>query len=156
MDSKYSFADVTLRRSMDHNRSLERMERINAVIDLSRVEEVLRKHYSIGRSAEGADAYPPLLLLKALLRQKWFRIDSDPKLETKINDRFSFKRFLGLSLERPSSDHSTVSQFLSHLSKEAMTEINHAILLQFSNEGVAIDARLVQSASRPLGKEKLE
>lgn len=162
MDPNYSFADVTLRRSMDHNRSLERMERINAVIDWSRIEEVLRKHYSVGRSAEGADAYPPLLLLKALLLQKWFRIDSDPELETQINDRLSFKRFLGLSLDRPSPDHSTFSRFRSRLSKDAMTEINHAVLLQFSsqglsiNEGIAIDARLVQSASRPLGKEKLE
>ncbi|PKN34744.1 MAG: hypothetical protein CVU61_06775 [Deltaproteobacteria bacterium HGW-Deltaproteobacteria-19] len=43
-----------------------------------------------------------------------------------------------------------------------MTEINYAVLLQFSsrglsiNEGIAIDARLVQSASRLIGKEKLE
>jgi IS5 family transposase len=115
MDPNYSFADVTLRRSMEHNRSLERMEKINAVIDRSRIEEVLLKHYSVGRSVEEADAYPPLMLLKALLLQKWFRIDSDPELETQINDRLSFKRFLGLSLDRPSPDHSTFSRFRSRL-----------------------------------------
>ena len=47
------------------------------------------------------------------------------------------------------------------LNKEAMTAINHEVLLHFSrqgltiNEGVAVDARLVQSASHPLSNEKL-
>ena len=36
------------------------------------------------KSKEGADAYPPLMLLKALLLQKWFRIKSDPELENQI------------------------------------------------------------------------
>jgi len=37
------------------------------------------------------------MLLKALLIQKWFHIHSDPELENQINDRISFKNFLGLS-----------------------------------------------------------
>ena len=43
-----------------------------------------------------------------------------------------------------------------------MSEINHEVLMQFTskgltiNEGIAIDARLVQSASHPLSNEKLE
>ena len=31
---------------------------------------------------------------ECLLLQKWFRIPSDPELETQINDRISFKKFL--------------------------------------------------------------
>ena len=77
--------------------------------------------------------------------------------QNQINDRISFKRFLGLSFDRPSPDHSTFSRFRSRLSKEAMAKINNAVLQQFAgrglaiNEGIAIDARLVQSASRPIG-----
>jgi IS5 family transposase len=75
-------------------------------------------HYTVGTSNEGADvypiefedysirAYPPLLLFKCLLLQKWFRpstifrtyginINSDPELENQINDRLSFKNILG-------------------------------------------------------------
>jgi len=123
---------------------------------------LLLKHYTVGKSAEGADAYPPLLLLKCFLIQQWFHIDSDPELETQINDRISFKKFLGLSFDQPSPDRSTFSRFRNRLSTKAMSEINHEVLMQFTskgltiNEGIAIDARLVQSASHPLSNEKLQ
>jgi IS5 family transposase len=39
--------------------------------------------------------------MKCLLLQQWFKIDSDPELETQINDRISFKKFLGLSFDDP-------------------------------------------------------
>jgi IS5 family transposase len=119
-------------------------------------------HYTVGTSSEGADAYPPLLLFKCLMLQKWFRINSDPELENQINDRLSFKKFLGLPLSKPSPDHSTFSRFRSRLSKQAMDQLNSEILRQFEgqgltiNEGVAVDARLVKSASRPLSNDQLK
>jgi hypothetical protein len=57
------------------------MEKLNDAIDWSRVDTILMNHYTIGTSGEAADAYPPLLLYKCLLLQKWFHIDSDPELE---------------------------------------------------------------------------
>lgn len=156
-----TFAEVSLLSSMEHNRSLKRLEKINQVMDWSKVEAVLMRHYSIGSSKEGADAYPPLLLLKGLLLQKWYHIDSDPELENQINDRTSFKWFLGLSLDKPSPDHSTFSRFRSRLTKEAMARINNTVLQQFAgkglviNEGIAVDARLVQSASRSIGNDQI-
>ena len=162
MDNNFSFTDLSLFNSMEHNRSIKRMEKINAIINWSRIESLLLKHYTVGKSAEGADAYPPLLLLKCFLIQPWFHIDSDPELKTQINDRISFKKFLGLSFDQLSPDHSTFSRFRNRLSKKAMSEINHEVLMQFTakgltiNEGIAIDARLVQSASHPLSNEKLQ
>ena len=105
-ESNMTFAEVSLLSSMEHNHSLKRLEKINQVIDWSKVEAVLMRHYSIGFPKEGADAYPPLMLLKGLLLQKWYHIDSDPELENQINDRISFKRFLGVSFDKPSPDHS--------------------------------------------------
>ena len=119
-------------------------------------------HYTVGTSGEGADAYPPLLLFKCMLLQKWFRINSDPELENQINDRLSFKKFLGLSFDRPAPDHSTFSRFRSRLSKIAMDQINSEILRQFEakgltiNEGIAVDARLVKSASRPISNKDID
>jgi hypothetical protein len=72
-----TFAEISLMRSMSHNRSLRMMEKINAVIDWSRIEYFLLKHYTVGKSSEGADAYSPVTLLKSLLLQKWFHIDSE-------------------------------------------------------------------------------
>ena len=157
-----SFGEMALTRSLAKNRSLKTMERINKVIDWEKVKERLMDYYTIGRKEEGADAYPPLMLLKGLLLQKWFRIPSDPELENQINDRISFKKFLGLPLEHPSPDHSTFSRFRSRLSKDAMIWINSEVLQQFSrkglsiNEGVAVDARLIESASHPLSNDELK
>jgi len=126
------------------------MQNLNKSIDWNRVEDILMSHYAVGLSDEGADAYPPLLLFKCLLLQKWFRIKSDPELENMINDRRSFKEFLQLPLNKPSPDHSTFSRFRNRPSKKAMDQINTEILRQFEsqgltiNEGIAIDARLVK------------
>jgi IS5 family transposase len=162
IDPYLTFADLALKNSMDKNRCLTRLMDIAASINWDRIETVLMNHYHVGASKEGADAYPPILLFKCLLLQKWFHIDSDPELESQVNDRISFKKFLELSLDNPSPDHSTFSRFRKRLSKNAMDQINSAILRQFEqkglniNEGVAIDARLVKSASRPVSNNKLK
>jgi IS5 family transposase len=162
MKQNLGFADLALASSMKHNRSLKNMEKLNQSIHWNRINTILLSHYIVGTASEGADAYPPLLLYKCLLLQKWFHIDSDPELENQINDRLSFKKFLGLSFSKPSPDHSTFSRFRSRLTKTAMDQINSEILHQFEsqgltiNEGIAIDARLVKSASRPLSNDELK
>jgi IS5 family transposase len=162
MKQNLGFADLALASSMKHNRSLKNMEKLNQSIDWNRINTILLSHYTVGTSSEGADAYPPLLLYKCLLLQKWFHIDSDPELENQINDRLSFKKFLGLSFSKASPDHSTFSRFRARLSKQAMDQINSEILCQFEaqgltiNEGIAVDARLVKSASRPISNDKIK
>ena len=129
MDSDFGFADLALASSLKHNRSLKLMENLNASIDWSRIEAILINNYTAGASIEGAKAYPPLLLFKCLLLQKWFRINSDPELENQINDRLSFKKFLNLSFSKPSPDHSTFSRFRKRLSKNAMDQIHPVTIL---------------------------
>ena len=131
-----SFADLAVERSLEHNRSVKMMERINKVVKWRNIEALLIEHYEVGTSKEGADAFPPLLLMKCMLLQKWFRIPSDPELENQINDRISFKKFLGLPLDKPSPDHSTFSRFRSRLSKEAMIKLNNVVLQEFAKRGV--------------------
>src|SRR3990170_97751 len=66
------------------------------------------------------------------------------------------------SFNKPSPDHSTFSRFRGRLSKEAMNMINNLVLQQFSqkglsiNEGVAVDARLVKSASHPISNKEIK
>jgi IS5 family transposase len=162
MKTNLTFADISLFNSMGKNRAIKRMEQINATVDWSKIESLLMRNYPVGRSFEGNDAYPPLLLMKCLLLQQWFKIDSDPELETQINDRISFKKLLGLSFDNPAPDHSTFSRFRGRFTKDTLRMINHELLSQFAakgltiNEGIAIDARLVQSASHPLSQKNLE
>ena len=120
MDNSLGFADLALASSLKHNRSLKLMKKLDKAIDWSRVENILLSHYTVGTSGEGADAYPPMLLFKCMLLQKWFRINSDPELENQINDRLSFKKFLDLSFSKTAPDHSTFSRFRSRLSKNAI------------------------------------
>jgi len=154
--------DLAVSKSLENNRSLKMMNRINKVVSWKNIEALLIEHYEVGRSEEGADAYPPLILLKCMLPQKWFHIPSGPELESQINDRISFKKFLGLTLDKPSPDHSTFSRFRGRLSKEAMIELNNVVLQEFAkkglsiNEGIAVDARLVKSASKPLTNDELK
>jgi IS5 family transposase len=96
-------------------------------------------NYPVSKSAEGNEAYHPLLLMKCLLLQQWFGIDSDPELETQINDRISFKKFLGLSFNQPSPDHCTFSRFRSRFFKDTMRMINHELLSQFASKGLTIN-----------------
>jgi transposase, IS5 family len=124
IDQRLDFADFALASSLEANRSLKLMEKLEATLDWSRVDVVLMQHYTVGTSDEGASAYPPIILFKCLLLQKWFRIPSDPELENQINDRLSFKRFLGLPFSKPSPDHSTFSRFRNRLSKAAMEQIH--------------------------------
>ena len=162
LGKKISFADLAVSTSLEHNRSLTMMNKINALISWKNIEALLLEYYDVGRSTEGADAYPPLMLLKCLLLQKWFHIPSDPELENQINDRISFRKFLGISIDKPSPDHSTFSRFRTRLSKEAMMKLNNEVLRAFAkrglsiNEGIAVDARLVQSASKPMSNEGLK
>jgi IS5 family transposase len=162
IEPNLTFADIALFNSRERNRAIKRMKEINATVNWKPIEEILLRNYPVGKSFEGNEAYPPLILLKCLLLQQWFRIDSDPELETQINDRDSFRTFLEFPIDLPSPDHCTLSRFRSRFSPDAMRTVNNELLSQFAskglaiNEGIAVDARLVKSASHPRSKEKLD
>lgn len=73
IDRKMGFAELAFSSSMEKNRSLETLEQMNKVIDWNRIEKIMMTYYTVGTRNEGADAYPPLMLFKCQLLQKWFR-----------------------------------------------------------------------------------
>jgi len=86
---------MSLSHSLAISNLTGQVEKLNKSIDWIRVEDILMSHYTVGLSGEGADAYPPLLLFKCLLLQKWFRpstifrtyginINSDPDWKIKF------------------------------------------------------------------------
>ncbi|HEX3883082.1 MAG TPA: transposase [Stellaceae bacterium] len=87
------------------------LERIGALIDWAAVGELLR---GLHDSPQGAPAYPPLTMVKALLLQQWYGL-SDPGLEEALSDRLSFRRFCGVPLDAAVPDHSTISRFRNAL-----------------------------------------
>jgi len=157
-----TFSDLEKVSRDQKNKSLETLMNLENTIVWGKIEAILMRDYPVGNKIEGNKAYPPLFLFKCLLIQKWFRIKSDPELENLINDRRSFRKFLGLSEVDASPDHSTFSKFRKRLTKGKFDLIVSDILNQFSkngltiNEGIAVDARVVKSASHPMSNKKLE
>ncbi len=156
-----TFSDLD-KSSDKKNKTLSTLMELDKAILWNKIEAVLLRDYPVGQKKEGNKAYSPLFLFKCLLLQKWFQIKSDPELEGQINDRESFQVFLKLSAQEKSPDHSTFSIFRKRLTKDKFDLIVGDILNQFAekgltiNEGIAIDARIVRSASKPVSNRTLD
>lgn len=83
-----SFTDLELRRVLGNSRTQKFLADLERRIDWKPIEKRLLEAYPVGKSVFGNRAYPPLMLLKAILVQKWFGVDSDPELENQINEEY--------------------------------------------------------------------
>ena len=111
IDDCFSFADIAVKKYADKNRSMQFLNQINNTVNWLPIQDLLLKYYGVGKAQEGERAYPPLLLFKCLLLQKWFQIQSDPELESQINDRLSFKSFNSpWTARRPTTAHTHASE----------------------------------------------
>ena len=160
-DKNPTFLDMEIQRAFSHPRNQQSLSEIDETINWAPIKKIVNENYPVGQSELGNKAYPPLMLLKAVLLQKWYGIKSDPELETQINDHFSFKSFIGLPFGEPSPDHSIICRFRERTGKETLEKVHHELLHQFDTlgfyieSGMAVDARVVKSASRPVSGRKL-
>lgn len=108
----------------------------------------------------GRPGYPVLLLFKALLLQSLYGL-SDRELEEALNDRLSFRRFVGLGLEDAAPDHTVLNRFRNRLVAEKLLETLFDELSRqlekaglILKRGTMLDATLVQCASArpPMGE----
>src|SRR5258706_14037990 len=105
----------------------------------------------------GAPHWPVVTMLKVLFMQKCFGL-SDPMAEEMLKDRISFRRFVGLSFDDVTPDHSTISTFRKRLRDhghgatlfDKALEILRARGLVM-NEGTLIDATIIEA---PLGGKR--
>jgi transposase, IS5 family len=140
-----SLADGIVARQ---GRSMVTLERLDGLVDWGRVSALLAP---MEPSRRGAPGYPALPLYKMLLLQQWYAL-SDPGLEDAVADRLSFRRFVGLSLDEPAPDHSTVCRFRNGLIAQGLTErlfleVTRQIDAQglVLRQGTMIDASLVEA-----------
>lgn len=110
MDKSISLAVVALLRSMEHNRSVKMMERINKVANSQTIEAPFREYYPVGLSHERADACPPLMVFHCLLLRRRFHIPSCFEFEKHINKGISSKKLLGLPFAKQFPDRSIFSR----------------------------------------------
>ncbi|MFS0772101.1 IS5 family transposase [Sphingomonas sp. 1P08PE] len=134
-----------------------RLERIDGLLDWSRVEAVLERLHASGT---GRPSYRPLTLLKVLLLESWYGL-SDPAMEEALADRLSFRRFCGLALDESVPDHSTISRFRSLLAGDGTAEAVFAeVVRQLDGHGLVVkagtlvDATLIASAASEPPRQK--
>ena len=83
------------------------LQAVDLVLDWDAINSIFNKRSSI--SPYGASSYSKILLFKIILLQTWYNL-TDPVVEEQINDRISFIKFLKISLDSQTPDHSTFNQ----------------------------------------------
>src|SRR5690606_8457619 len=105
-----------------------------------------------GGERGGRPAWPALTMLRCILLAKWFNL-SDPQLEECLQDRLSFRRFVGLSLTDATPDETTFVRFRARLREAGLHEaIFDDVVAQLDErgllvrEGTAIDATIIEQS----------
>ncbi len=127
------------------------LAKLGAVIDWQPFARLLA---GVNAAAKGEASYPPLMMFKVLLLQRWYTL-SDPEMEAALWDRVSFMRFVGLSLSDETPDHSTIWRFRQKLEQGGLAEQLFAELMRqldarglVVKQGTLIDASIISSAAR--------
>lgn len=120
------------------------------------VADVFEEHDPASGAVDkgGAPHWPVVTMLKVLFLQKCFAL-SDPMAEEMLRDRISFRRFVGLSLDDRTPDHSTISTFRTRLRRHGHAATLFGQTLEVLrdkglvlNTGTIIDATIIEA---PLG-----
>ncbi len=146
-----SFSDLELSQIKAKNNTLKHLNHLDKNIRWEPIESTLIKSYPTGKKKKGLQAYSPLMLFKCLLLRNWFQIKSDVELESLINDRFSFKKFIGLTMGETAPDSSTFSRFRKRLTMDkcdmVLSRISDQLFRQnlIINMGHITDIRVITS-----------
>lgn len=85
------------------------LRKLEKVIPWSRFTAVLLRWYQ-GQGQEGRPPYEPAVILKMLLLSYLYNL-SERQTEVIVNDSISMKCFVGLAVDEPAPDHSTLTAF---------------------------------------------
>lgn len=149
MSQQLSLADALVDARLGSN---EKLARIDALIDWTRLERVLS---DLRSGATGRPPYAALAMVKALYLQALYDL-SDPGLEEMLLDRLSFRRFCGFGLDETTPDETTICRFRLAAAKagaleRCFSEVNRqldgrGLMLK---KGTLMDASIVTATHKP-------
>lgn len=129
------------------------LDRLDGLVKWYRFEKLIG--HLRGETTPGRPGWPALVLFKAILLASLYGL-SERELEEALDDRLSFRRFVGLSLEEAVPDHTVLNRFRNRLVSEALLEKLFAELdRQLEKAGVILkrgtmlDATLIEAVSAP-------
>jgi transposase, IS5 family len=125
---------------------------VEAAVNWEPLEQELSVIHS---SRRGRPGLSPLLMFKVLLLQRFYNL-GDPATQDALDDRKSFARFVGLPLDEPAPDYSSISRFRTELVRLGLMEkLLGQLMAQIEEKGLVLkqgtlmDATFVTSAARP-------
>jgi len=157
--SQLSFADTVVSK-LGGKRTAALLEALEESIDWESLAKPVRAIYL--NDDGGAPAEPAVMMLKIVMLQKWFNL-SDPQAEEQLNDRMSFRRFVGLRGQDAAPDETTIVKFRKRLREANLDEKlfdlvkrsigRRGLLLK---EGTLVDALIIETSTGRKSGEKDE
>ena len=155
-----SFLD-SLTADIGGRRTAEFCQKCNKLIPWQLLAQPLKGMYRNNTDKGGASNWPVVMMIKCMMLQKWFNL-SDPMLEEMLNDRISFRRFVGLRIEQKAPDETTFVEFRKRLRKhghistlfDKTIEILKArgVILE---QGTCVDATIIEAPKGRATKDGL-
>jgi len=108
---------------------------IDKTVDFSFVNDLVKNAYC---NDNGRPAWSPLLMFKVVFLQFLYDL-SDYRIEEELNDRLSFKMFVGLDVEEAPPDHSSISRFRDRLGPERFKDIFNRVVEMARSKGLVSD-----------------
>ena len=146
--AQLSFADTVVSQ-LGGKRTQALLNQLDAAIDWESLAKPVRAVY---RNADGgAPAEPVVRMIKIVLLQKWFNL-SDPQAEEQLNDRVSFRRFVGLRGQEAAPDETTIVVFRGRLREADLDRKLFEIVKRsierrglLMKEGTLVDALILEA-----------
>lgn len=141
-----------LTASLGGPRTAALLERLSSAIDWERLAAPIRALPEYAHEGPGRRPWSASVMLRAVMLAKWFNL-SDPQLEECLQDRLSFRRFVGLSLTDATPDETTFVRFRARLREAGLHErVFDGVVAQLSErgmlvrEGTAVDATIIEQS----------
>lgn len=140
------FDELALREAYARVRGLgDRLEYMKREIDWKPFIPMIRSVFLDNEKTGGRPHTPELVIVRALLLQGWYGL-SDPELEFQINDRLSFRNFLGYPERVP--DFTTIWRIRERLQKAGIDRRIWAELQrQLDEKGYVTKKGVIQDAT---------
>jgi IS5 family transposase len=132
-------------------RTAAMLERLGAATPWETVAAPILALPEYNNTGAGRPPWCPVLMLRCLMLAKWFNL-SDPGLEEALQDRISFRKFVGLSFTDRTPDETTFVEFRARLrGAQIHDHIFDAVVEHIRGqgllvrEGTMVDATIIEA-----------
>lgn len=148
-----AFVDVML-EELGGPRASKLLARLDAAVPWEKiVRPILRLPEYRPTPRGGRPAWPPVVMLKSLLLARWFKL-SDPALEDALQDRISFRRFVGLAFNDKTPDETSFVIFRNRLREAKLHDVLFDAVVRhiekqglLVKEGTMVDATIIEQST---------